>query len=331
MARGWLKPLALALVGAGLLLAPQVLEAFQVFLLAKILLWALFAQSFNLLFGYTGLLSLGQSAYFTLGAYTVALLLRHVGPGLGWMILGGVVMSTLGAVLVGSVAVRVHGHGFIIITAVPTILIYLFGLDQSWLTGGDNGLNLLPPMLFDRWSFFDPAVSFYVVLPFFVGAMLALHWLIRTPLGQAFQLVRENEARAEVLGYNVLRLKFISFVIAGTLAGLAGALYALVNAYVVPRLADWTVAADAIMWTLVGGAGTLLGPIVGAGLLLILREWLSEVWSYGYPLLLGLILILIVRFAPQGIVGTLSRHPPAIGLGVGSIVRAHRKRLEIGD
>ncbi len=108
-----------------------------------------------------------------------------------------------------------------------------------------------------------------------------------------------------MLGYNVLRLKFVSFVIAGALAGLAGSLFALVTAYVVPRQADWTVSANAIIWTLVGGAGTLSGPVVGTGLLLVLREWLSGVWPYGYPLLLGLILIIIVRFAPRGIVGLL--------------------------
>jgi branched-chain amino acid transport system permease protein len=300
-----LEHLVILLALVGLALVPQVLQPFQVFLLAEILLWAIFAQSFNLLFGYTGLLSLGQSAYFAVGAYTVALLLRHLSPGLGWMILGGIVLSTLAAAWIGILAVRVRGHGFIIITAVPTILFFLFGLDQSWLTGGDNGMNLLPPKLFGRWSFFDPSVSFYLVLPFFIVVMLAMRWLLGTPLGRAFQLVRENEARAEVLGYDVLQLKFVSFVIAGLLAGLAGSLYALVTAYVVPRLANWTVSADAIIWTLVGGAGTLLGPVVGTGLLLILRESLSDVWSYGYPLLLGLILIVIVRFAPRGIVGTL--------------------------
>ncbi len=197
---GRLQALVSFLVVAALLLAPLVLGEFQLFLLAEILLWAIFAQSFNLLFGYTGLLSLGQSAYFAVGAYTVALLLRHMEPGIALAIGGGITVSTLTAALIGLVAVRVYGHGFIIITAVPTILFFLLGVDQSWLTGGDNGLNILPPMLFNRWSFFKPVVSFYFVLPFFVGVMLFLRWLVATPLGQAFRLVREMRHGQRCLG-----------------------------------------------------------------------------------------------------------------------------------
>ena len=243
----------------------------------------------------------------TIGAYGTALLLRYFELGLPWLLLGGVLASVIGAAIIGIVAVRVRGHGFIIITAVPTILIILFGLDQSWLTGGDNGINLLLPKLFGRYSFFDPTTSYYLVLPFFLMVMGLLRWLLLTPLGRALQLVRENEARATVLGYDVLRLKYIAFVLAGGIAGLAGVLDALVTAYVAPNSASWTISADAIIWTLVGGAGTLLGPVVGTSLLLLLREFLSDIWSLGYPLLLGLILIIIVRFAPYGIVGSLQR------------------------
>ncbi|MEM7533276.1 MAG: branched-chain amino acid ABC transporter permease [Chloroflexota bacterium] len=302
----WATPVFIIVALAALIAAPQFLSPFQTFLLAEILTLAVFAQSFNLLFGYTGLLSLGQSAYFAAAALAVALLLREVGLGLPWLIVGGVIASVIFAALVGLLAVRVHGHGFIIITAVPTILFVLFGQDQSWLTGGDNGLNLIPPKLFGQWSFFDPTVSYYVVLPFFVATMFALRWLVHSPLGRAFQLIRENEERAAVLGYDVLRLKWISFTIAGGVAGLSGALFALVTAFVIPQQADWTMAAAAINWTLIGGSGTLLGPVVGTGVWLLLRESMSDVWSNGSPLLLGILLILIVRFAPRGIVGTIN-------------------------
>lgn len=297
--------ISILISGVGLVLLPYVLPQFWIFFAAQIMVWIIFAQSFNLLFGYTGLLSLGQSAYLTLGAYGFALLLREVGLGLPFLLIGGVLTSVMGAALIGYLAVRVQGHGFIIVTAVPTILLILFGLDQSWLTGGDNGLNLTPPKLFGQYSFFSPITSYYVVLPFFGSVMLFLMWLIRTPLGYAFQLIRENENRSSILGYNVLRLKYIAFVIAGGIAGLAGALEALITAYVVPNSASWTLSADAVIWTLVGGAGTLLGPIVGTTLLLLLREFLSDFWAYGYPLLLGIMLLLIVRFAPSGIMGEL--------------------------
>lgn len=293
------------LLTLGLLALPYVLESFWVFFAAEIMIWILFAQSFNLLFGYAGLLSLGQSAYLTLGAYGTALLLREFGLSLPFLLLGGVLLSVVGAALIGYLAVRVQGHGFIIVTAVPTIVLILFGLDQSWLTGGDNGLNLIPPKLFGRYSFFDPVTSYFLVLPFFLMLTCALWWLMRTPLGKAFRLVRENETRASILGYNVLRIKYIAFIIAGGIAGFAGALEALVTAYVVPNSASWTVSANAIIWTLVGGVGTLAGPVVGTALLLLLREFLSDIWAYGYPLLLGIILLFIVRFAPHGIVGGL--------------------------
>ncbi len=291
----------------GLVLAPTFLDSFWVFFLAEILLFILFAQSFNLLFGYTGLLSLGQSVYFTVGAYTVALLIRQWKPGVGLLLPAGVLTGMVSAALVGSLAVRVRGHGFIIITAVPTVVLVLLGQDQSAWTGGDNGLNIIPPKLLGQYSFFDPTVSYYAVLPCFLATMFFLRWLLATPLGQAFLLVRENEARAAVLGYDTLRLKFVAFVIAGGIAGLAGALDALVTAYVIPSSASWTVAADAIIWTLVGGAGTLLGPVVGTGVLLFAREFLSDIWAHGYPLLLGLVLIGVVLFAPQGVVGALRK------------------------
>lgn len=299
----WLSWLGAALGVVALVLLPYLLPQFWIFFIAQIMVWIILAQSFNLLFGYTGLLSLGQSAYFTLGAYGLAILLREVGLGLPLLLIGGVLAGVIGAALIGYLAVRVRGHGFIIVTAVPTILLILLGQDQSWLTGGDNGLNLIPPKLFGIYSFFQPTTSYYVVLPFFLLSMLLIAWLIRTPLGRAFQLVRENEERASILGYNVLRLKYIAFVMAGGIAGLAGALDALITAYVVPNSASWTISADAIIWTLVGGAGTLLGPIVGTALLLLLREFLSDIWAYGYPLLLGITLLFIVRFAPNGIIG----------------------------
>lgn len=303
---GW-RTVAILLACLGLLLLPMILPSFWTFFAAQIMVWILFAQSFNLLFGYVGLLSLGQSAYLTLGAYTVVLLVRSQdqvgGLGLPFLLIGSVLVGVTGAAIIGYLAVRVRGHGFIIVTAVPTVLLILFGLDQSWLTGGDNGLNFIPPKLLGRYSFFSPTTSYYVVLPLFLLVMFCFAWLIQTPLGRAFRLIRENETRSSILGYNVLRLKYIAFLIAGGIAGLAGALDALITAYAVPNSASWTVSADAIIWTLVGGAGTLLGPVVGTTLLLLLREFLSDLWAYGYPLLLGFILLFIVRFAPNGLLG----------------------------
>jgi branched-chain amino acid transport system permease protein len=292
---------------------PQIVQnPFKVYLVAQILFMAIFALSFDVLYGYTGLLSLGQSVYFGLGAYGTGLLIRHWPIAIGGMFPLAIGLATLAAGGFGLLAVRVRGHGFIIITAVTTLVMYLLGVNLTHITGGDNGLRYtVPPLLGNpswRLNGPNPTASFYFVLPFFVLTYLTLWWLVRTPLGHALRLIRENEERAEVLGYPVQRLKLLAFVISGAFAGLAGVLYALVNGYVAPQLFRWTFAAEAIIWTLIGGAGTLLGPVVGTALLMLLQEWLKDVWRYGYPLLVGLLLILAVLFFPRGIVGTLQEH-----------------------
>ncbi len=287
-------------------------DPFKVYLVAQILLLAIFALCFDVLYGYTGLLSLGQSVYFGLGAYSTGLMIRHWSVALGWMIPLSIAVAALVACLFGFLAVRVRGHGFIIITALTTLVMYLLGVHLTSITGGDNGLRYSVPPLFGHPAWHlngpNPTASFYFVLPAFVLAYAVLWWLMRTPLGHAFRLIRENEARAEVLGYPVQRLKLCAFVISGAFAGFAGALYAIVNGYVAPQLFQWTFAAEAIIWTLVGGAGTLVGPVLGTGLLVLLQEWMKDVWNYGYPLLVGLLLILVVLFFPRGIVGTLQAY-----------------------
>lgn len=295
----------MALVAA----APYYLtDPFKVYLLAQILFLAIFALSFDLLYGYAGMLSLGQSVYFGLGAYGTGFLLRHALVPSGWAVPLAVLLATVAALLFGVLAVRVRGHGFIIVTAVTTLVMYLLGVHLSHITGGDNGLRYVVPPLFGKpaWRLNgpNPLASFYTVLPCFTLSYGVLWWLLRTPLGKSFQLLRDNEERAEVLGYPVQRLKLLAFVIAGAYAGFAGGLYALVNGYVAPSLLRWTFAAEAIIWTLLGGAGTLLGPVLGTAVLMLVQEWLKDVWPYGYPLLLGLVLLLVVRFFPRGIVGT---------------------------
>ncbi|MGQ4809428.1 hypothetical protein NKDENANG_02845 [Candidatus Entotheonellaceae bacterium PAL068K] len=302
--------IAFAIVILLLAALPQVIrDPFQMYLGAYILFMAIFALSFDLLYGYTGLLSLGQSVYFGLGAYSTGLMLRHWSMGIAGMVLLATGLAAVAAGVLGLLAVRVRGHGFIIITAVTTLVMYLLGVNLSHITGGDNGLRYTVPPLFGHPGWYlnglNPTVSFYFVLPFFALAYLILWWLVHTPLGHAWPLIRENEERAEVLGYAVQRLKLLAFIISGAFAGLAGVLYALVNGYVAPQMFRWTFAAEAIIWTLIGGAGTLLGPVLGTALLILLQEGLKDVWSHGYHLLIGLLLIQAVLFFPRGIIGTL--------------------------
>ncbi len=305
-----LKPKAKSQVGFAvslLLLAvvPGLLTPVHRGLLMKILIWGLYAMAFDLLYGYTGLLSLGQSVYFGLGAYGAALTLMSLKS--FWLaILWGIGVASVAAGVIGSLAVRVRGHGFIIITAVTSLLFYLLAQDRDELTGGDEGLNLPPmPLQIKDWAAActDPGPAYYFVLIFVAISFLVLSWLVRTPFGLALRAIGENEPRAELIGYSTNRLKLIAFVISGAFSALAGSLYALTSCHVSTNLFHWLVSADAIVWTLLGGAGTLIGPLLGTFLLMIAREMLSAWWGYGYPILVGILIIFIVRFASSGIVG----------------------------
>jgi len=301
-----LQRLSFALAIAALTIFPWLGNSYQVSFLTSILVWALYALSFDLLFGYTGLLSLGHSVYFGLGAYGAALAIKQLHLSLWLALLAGIGIALLAALAIGFFVVRVKSHGFIIITAVTSLVFFLWAQRWRGLTGGDDGLNLsIPPIAMGswEWGFSDPVVRFYFALVIVTSGFLVFWWLVGTPLGHAFRLVRENENRAEIIGYPVTKLKFFAFVLAGAFAGLAGATYSLTNRFVWAGLFHWTISADAIIWTLFGGAGTLIGPVVGTGLLFWVKEWLSEVWKTGYPLLVGLVILLLIRFAPDGLVG----------------------------
>lgn len=282
--------------------------AFWLSLLTQMLIWGLFALSYDLLFGYAGLLSLGQAIFFGLAIYGVTLSSLYWGFS-PWEALGsGLLISLVGAMLVGIVAVRVPGHGFLIVTAVISLIVYLVAVTASGWTGGTNGVTVTIPSLdfgFLRLSLFDPRQGYWLALGLLMLSYAALRWLTRTPLGRALELIRENEPRAEALGYPTLRLKFVVFVISGGFAGVAGLLYALINQFASAGLLQWTVSANALIWTLVGGAGTLVGPLIGTALLKFLEYLFSGWWPQGYPLLLGLALLLVARAAPRGIVGML--------------------------
>ncbi len=303
------KSLAFGLVFAVLVAAPWLLNAYQLSIVQKILIWGLFAMSYDLLFGYTGLLSLGHSVYFGLGAYGAVLWMLQVQPGIVLPLTSAVLVGAGVAALIGVLAVRTGGHGFIIVTAVTALLFYLLAQGQRDLTGGDDGLNFAPlPLEIAGWTAgcANPGPAYLLVLVVVSLAFLLLYSLVRAPLGLALRLVRENEPRAQALGYDTIKLKWLAFTLSGGAAALAGALYALTNCHVSTGLFHWLVAADALIWTLFGGVGTLVGPLLGTGVFFSLREGLSGVWQTGYPILVGLALLLVARFFPQGMLGILS-------------------------
>lgn len=274
--------------------APTFLGPFALYLLAEILAWGLFALAFDLLFGYTGLLSLGHSVFFGVGAYLAASGLNQGQPA-ALALLGGTLGATLLGLILGPLLVRVPGHGFIALTLALAVIAHLLGLNLRGITGGADGLSVTPPC--------SLSCRYFLNLSSVAGSFWALLWLLKTPLGLAFQLVRENPERAASLGYNVRRIRLVAFTLSAGLAGLAGALYLCTSGFVNPEVLNWPTAAGPLIWTLLGGKGTLVGPLLGTIALLAAKDWLSARWPGGYPLLVGLLLILVVLFAPQGLVG----------------------------
>lgn len=285
---------------------PMLINNFWVSVIAEILIWSLFAASVNLLFGYVGLLSFGQALYFGFGMYGVAIGIAEWGLSF-WPAFGlGVVAAILVALITGIFAVRLTWHYFAIITVVFSLIFYFLAVTNKWLTGGDDGIPFtLPPML--KIGGFALSLTNATTQYFFILAVVALcFWLmqrvIRSPLGKAFLAIRDNDTRAALIGLNVYLLRLIAFVMSGFLAGVAGALFAFFGRYGSASYMFYHVSGEAVVWAIVGGAGTLFGPIVGTTLFIIVREVVSTHWEH-HALIVGIVAILVVVFAPKGIVG----------------------------
>jgi branched-chain amino acid transport system permease protein len=302
------------LVSAFLLSAPYsipfFLNNFWVNILTEILIWSLFAASINLLFGYTGLLSFGQALFFGMGAYGVAFGLSVFGMSFWPAFLLGVATATVTAAITGIFAVRLTWSYFTIITVVFSLIFYLFAVGRKDITNGDDGMAFQIPPVFKigNWqpTLLDITFQYYFVLTI-VAALYLLLWIVmRSPLGYAFIAVRENDKRASLIGINPYRVRYYSFLLAGTLAGVAGVLFALFARYTTAQYMFWTVSGEGVVWVVVGGTGTLFGPALGTALLIILREELSVHWEH-FLILVGIIVIITVTFAPSGLMGMLDR------------------------
>jgi branched-chain amino acid transport system permease protein len=309
---GLMGKYGLPFVGFILLAAPPFLKDYQQIFLAEILIWGLFAAGFDLVFGYTGMLSFCQALFFGAGAYGTAYSIFFLKAGI-WTSVGfSFLVGALLAFFVGYVSTRLSGHYFLIITIVFSVLIYL--VLQSghwrWLTGGYGGKPLPTPVVplgFTTLSFMNELVSYYFVA-FFVGlAYFVSRLIVRSQVGIVLQCIRENEMKARLIGYNIERVKLSIFVFAGGLSGLAGALYSLLIRYTNLAFFEWELSGRAVIWTLLGGAGTLIGPFVGAALFWVSSELLSTSFR-SFPIIFGILLIVVVIAFPEGIVGCLKKY-----------------------
>jgi branched-chain amino acid transport system permease protein len=285
---------------------PAMINSFWVSVIAEILIWSLLAASVNLLFGYVGLLSFGQALYFGFGMYGVAIGISDFGLSFWGAFALGIVAAMAMALLTGIFAVRLTWHYFAIITVVFSLIFYFLALTNKWLTGGDDGVNFTLPPTFSiggtQWSFTDATFQYFFILAAVSLCFWLMHRLIGSPLGRAFLAIRNNDVRASLIGLNVYLLRLIAFVLAGFLAGVAGALFAFFGRYASATYMFYHVSGEAVVWAIVGGAGTLLGPLVGTTIFIVVREIVSTHWEH-HSLIVGMVAILVVIFAPKGVVG----------------------------
>jgi branched-chain amino acid transport system permease protein len=295
---------ALAVVAGLILLGlPYLLAPYYLGLVVKIMIFALFAMSFDLLIGYTGMASLGHAAYFGIAAYATGLLALKLGWNVWLALPASLLIAALTAAIFGLLALRTRGSYFLMITL--ALAQVLWGIAFGWrsLTGGEDGLPDVPrPDLNLPWSLADDAPFYYFVL-FVVGVgTLLLIRIVSSPFGHALRGIRESETRMLALGYNVWRYKFVAFVVAGTLAGLAGCLYAYFNRYVSPGYVHVVMSAEVLLMVVLGGGGTLYGPAIGAALFVWLENMISG-YTERWLMLLGVIYVLVGMFAPNGLTG----------------------------
>jgi branched-chain amino acid transport system permease protein len=310
MTVGSLKRIALTALAAFMIAVPWLVPAlvgdFWVSVIAEILIWSLLAASVNLLFGYVGLLSFGQALYFGFGMYGVAIGVQDFHLSF-WPAFGlGIAASMAMALVTGIFAVRLTWHYFAIITVVFSLIFYFLALTNKWLTGGDDGINFTLPPTFDvrgfSKGFTDPTFQYFFILATVALCLWWMHRLIASPLGKAFLAIRDNDVRASLIGLNVYLLRLIAFVLAGFLAGVAGALFAFFGRYASATYMFYHVSGEAVVWAIVGGAGTLFGPLVGTTLFIIVREVVSTHWEH-HALIVGAVAILVVMLAPKGVMG----------------------------
>jgi branched-chain amino acid transport system permease protein len=291
-----------AVLVALLIAAPMVV--YPVFLM-KVLCFALFAVAFNLLIGYVGLLSFGHAMFFGFSAYISAFTVKAWGWPTEAGILAGAGVAALLGLVVGAIAIRRQGIYFAMVTLALAQMVFFFCLQASF-TGGEDGIQAVPrrPLL----GFFDIANDFnfyYVVLAIFVAGFLIIYRTIHSPFGQVLKAIRENEPRAISLGYHVDRYKLLAFVLSATLAGLAGGTKAIV--FQLASLTDvtWQMSGEVVLMTLVGGMGTVFGPIAGAAIIITMQNYLS---GFGEWVLViqGVIFVITVLLFRRGVVGEIA-------------------------
>ncbi len=273
-------------------------------LVAEIFIFAIFAMSLDLLLGFTGLMSLGHAAFFGLGAYAVGYWGRCSGSMPGSVSLAGIALAALAAGVIGWFCVRTGGVTFLMLTLAFSQLVFTIALKWRDVTGGSDGLAVAEKPGFFGFDLSNSLVMYFMALIFFVLVFWGLRRLINAPLGRIFVGIRENEQRMLAIGYPTKAYKLLSFTIAAALAGLSGGLYAIFNGFISADALYWTASGDVLIMAMLGGAGTLIGPAIGAGVFLLMKNVVSS-YNEHWLAIIGVTFICCVMFFPAGIWGAL--------------------------
>ena len=303
------KVIAVVLALAAVAIIVPNTNSFIILLATRALAFSILVMSLDILLGYTGLASLGQAAYLGVGAYATAILATKFHFGLGfdfWLVvLFGILIGAALAAVFGLLAIRATGVYFLMITLALGQCVW--GLAYRWnsLTGGDNGINLRERPKFGI-DLANETTFFYLVFAFFAVSLLAMYTLVRSPFGRSLTGIRERELRMKILGYNTWLHKYIAFIIAGGFGGLSGVLWAHTAGIVSPENVVLTTSVDALLMAVLGGAGTLVGGVIGTIIVFGLREYLSTLvpwWQY----VLGAVYVLTILYLPTGLMGIPER------------------------
>jgi len=305
------SPKKTAVLMAGVLLLLFVLQfilpAYHHSTFSKIMVLASYAMGFNILLGYTGLMSLGHAMFFSTGMYATGISVYHFGftgiPALGI----GVLCTVLVSMLLGLVALRTSGVSFLIVTLMFGQAVFLSILYFDQFTLGQDGFTLtkeLEPLVLGNasYSYTDPTFKYNAAWILFALCLVITNMLILSPIGRVLIAIRENEERTQMLGYNTYLYKLFAMTLSGALSGMAGSVHALLFSYVGATFAEIHHSIAPLLWTLLGGVGTTLGPLLGTGIMHYLIDFTSG-WTSAYLLIVGVILVLLVIGAPQGLMG----------------------------
>jgi branched-chain amino acid transport system permease protein len=299
----WAIPLAIALLAA-----PHVVGPFHTLTLMYGLVFGIAVLGFNLLLGYTGLLSFGHSAYFGAGAYTVAFMVKYFKvASMELFLAGSVLISVIISLLFGVVCVRYTKIFFGILTLALSQVLWSLAFKFFWVTGGTDGLRIPTPSLLGAAPLADKMEFlafqyYYYVLAVFAVCVIVMWVIVHSPFGKALQAIRDNETRAEFIGIRIRRYRLIAFVVSGAFAGVAGALWAPLNGLATPDVLVWTFSGEIVFMAVLGGFNSFIGPIVGAVAFTYLKTYAVGFTVY-WQLLLGTVLVVLVLALPKGIMG----------------------------